>query len=173
MARARARARVFFQDCVILPGALQRLVYLKRSVFPREDATRSTRSKRNTQRAAHATRTRNTQHAHATRNTHTQHATRKNHPKSPFQGLEPLPQILNKLGRNKKLNPVRQILFDFGAPPMQNSAGVHRVRCATRTTSAQLAAESELHLASRLRDFSVRKRAKFREKTRERVANFV
>ena len=25
--------------------------------------------------------------------------------KSPFQGLEPLPQILNKLGRNKKLNP--------------------------------------------------------------------
>ena len=28
----RARARVFFQDCVILPGALQRLVYLKRSV---------------------------------------------------------------------------------------------------------------------------------------------
>ena len=63
----RARARVFFQDCVILPGALQRLVYLKRSVFAREDATRSTRSKRNTQRAAHATRTRNTQHA--TRNT--------------------------------------------------------------------------------------------------------
>ena len=102
---ARARARVFFQDCVILPVALQRLVYLKRSVFPREDATRSTRSKRNTQRAAHATRTRNTQHAHATRNTHTQHATRKNHPKSPFQGLEPLSQVLNKLGRNKKLNP--------------------------------------------------------------------
>ena len=62
-------------------------------------------SKRNTQRAAHATRTRNTQHAHATRNTHTQHATRKNHPKSPFQGLEPLSQVLNKLGRNKKLNP--------------------------------------------------------------------
>ena len=103
--RARARARVFFQDCVILPGALQRLVYLKRSVFAREDATRSTRSKRNTQRAAHATRTRSTQHAHATRNTHTQHATRKNHPKSPFQGLEPLSQVLNKLGRNKKLNP--------------------------------------------------------------------
>ena len=40
---------------------------------------------------------------HATRNT--QHATRKNHPKSPFQGLEPLSQVLNKLGRNKKLNP--------------------------------------------------------------------
>jgi len=34
---ARARARVFFQDCVILPGALQRSVYLKRSVFARED----------------------------------------------------------------------------------------------------------------------------------------
>ena len=66
---------------------------------------RSTRSKRNTQRAAHATRTRNTQHAHATRNTHTQHATRKNHPKSPFQGLEPLSQVLKKLDRNKKLNP--------------------------------------------------------------------
>ena len=32
-----ARARVFFQDCVILPGALQRSVYLKRSVFARED----------------------------------------------------------------------------------------------------------------------------------------
>ena len=49
----------------------------------------------------HAHATRNTQHA--TRNT--QHATRKNHPKSPFQRLEPLSQVLNKLGRNKKLNP--------------------------------------------------------------------
>jgi len=56
---------------------------------------------------------------------------------------------------------------------MQNSAGVHCVRCATRTTSAKLAAESALHLASRLRDYGVRKRAKIREKTRECVANFV
>ena len=73
----RARARVFFQDCVILPGALQRLVYLKRSVFAREDATRSTRSKaEQTQHATRSTRNTHTQHATRTRNTHTQHATR-------------------------------------------------------------------------------------------------
>ena len=66
-----------------------------------------------------------------------------------------------------------QILFDFGAPPTQNSASMHRVRCATRPTSVQLAAESALHLLPELRDVGVRKRAKFREKTRERVANFV
>ena len=47
------------------------------------------------------------------------------------------------------------------------------MRCATRTASAQLAAESALHLAPRLRDFGVRKRTKFREKTRERVENCV
>ena len=49
---------------------------------------------------------------------------------------------------------------------------MHRVRGATRATSVQFAAESEIHLAPRLRGFGVRKRAKFREKTRERVANF-
>ena len=64
-------------------------------------------------------------------------------------------------------------MYDFGAPPMQNSAGVHRVRCATRTASVQRAAESALHLAPRLRDFDVRKRATFREKMRERVAIFL
>ena len=56
---------------------------------------------------------------------------------------------------------------------MQNSAGVRRLRCATRTTSAQVSGESVLHLAARLRDFGVRTRAEFREKTRECVANFV
>jgi len=68
---------------------------------------------------------------------------------------------------------VWQILCDFGAPPTQNSASMHRMRCATRPTSVQLAAESALHLLPELRDVGVRKRAKFREKTRERVANFV
>ena len=61
----------------------------------------------------------------------------------------------------------------FGLPPMKTSAGVHRMRCATRLMSAKVVAESALHLLPRLRDFGVRKRAKFREKTRERVANFV
>ena len=50
---------------------------------------------------------------------------------------------------------------------MQNSAGMHRVRCATRTASGQLAAESALHLAPRLRDFGVRKRAKLTQHLRD------
>ena len=65
-----------------------------------------------------------------------------------------------------------QILFDFGARS-QNSAGIGRVRCATRMTSAQLSAESALYLAPTFCDEGVRNRAKFREKTRGCVANFV
>ena len=73
----------------------------------------------------------------------------------------------------RKRASVWQILFDFGAPPMQNSAGVHRVRCATRLLSANFVFESALHLLPRLRDFGVRKRAKIRDQTRDGVANFV
>ena len=53
---------------------------------------------------------------------------------------------------------------------MQNSAGVHRVRCATRMMLVQLAAESEMHLSLRLRNFGVRKRAKGREENGEKAA---
>ena len=66
----------------------------------------------------------------------------------------------------RKRENVSQILFDFdapfefGAPP--NTAGVHCMRCATRMMSAKVVAESALHLLPRLRDFGVRKRAKFR-----------
>ena len=66
-----------------------------------------------------------------------------------------------------------QIFFDFEAPRSQNSASMRRVRCATRMASVQLSAESALHLAPRLREYGVRNQAKFREKTRECVANFV
>ena len=66
-----------------------------------------------------------------------------------------------------------QILLDFGATQMQNSAGMRRERCATCTTSAQVSARSLICLASRLHDCSVRNRANSREKTRERAANFV
>ena len=50
---------------------------------------------------------------------------------------------------------VLQILLNFGAPRMQNSAGVRRVRCTTRTTSAELSVKSVLRLAARLRDVGV------------------
>ena len=66
-----------------------------------------------------------------------------------------------------------QILFYHGAPRMQNSIVVGCVRCASRTTSMKLALEPVLPFAPRLRDFVIRKRGKFHEKTRERVANFV
>ena len=42
---ARARARVFFQDCVILPGALQGLIYLKRPVCVFADFPKRTEEK--------------------------------------------------------------------------------------------------------------------------------
>ena len=54
----------------------------------------------------------------------------------------------------------------------KNSVGVRCVRFQIRTFSLQLTFELALHFASRLRDCGVRKRAKFREKTRECVANF-
>ena len=69
-----------------------------------------------------------------------------------------------------------KIYLIFGAQPTQNSAGTHRVCCVTYTTAARLAAESALYFVLRLRDFGVRKRAKFREKTREsltQIFNFV
>ena len=64
------------------------------------------------------------------------------------------------------------LLFDFEARS-QNSAGIGRVHCATRMTSAQLSAESALYLAPTFCDEDVRNRAKFREKTRGCVANLV
>ena len=42
---SKSGARVFFQDCVILPGALQRLVYLKRSVCVFADFPKRTEEK--------------------------------------------------------------------------------------------------------------------------------
>ena len=65
------------------------------------------------------------------------------------------------------------VSINSGAPSTQKSAGTHSVCCATRTASAQLAAESALQLAPRLRDFGVRKRGEMREKTREDVVIFV
>ena len=56
---------------------------------------------------------------------------------------------------------------------MKKSTCVDRVRRTIRTTSAQLFAESDLRLVARLRDVGVRNCAKFREKAREFVANFV
>ena len=50
-----------------------------------------------------------------------------------------------------------QILVGFGAPPMQNSASVHRVRFTTRMISAKVVAELALHLLPRLRDSGVQK----------------
>ena len=66
-----------------------------------------------------------------------------------------------------------QFLFDFDATRMQNSAGARRKRCATCTRSVQISAESLFCLAWRLHDCGVRSHANFREKTRERAANFV
>ena len=65
-----------------------------------------------------------------------------------------------------------QILFDFDAPRTQNSAGVQLMRCAALITSLENFAEPALRLLARLRDVGVRNCAKFREKARERVANF-
>ena len=64
-----------------------------------------------------------------------------------------------------------QILFDFGATRMQNSAGVRRVRCATCTTSEHLSAESLLRPASRLHDGGVRKLIKIVEILARKRAN--
>ena len=50
---------------------------------------------------------------------------------------------------------VLQISLNFGAPRMQNSAGVRRVRCTTRTTSAEFSVKLMLRLAARLRDVGV------------------
>ena len=44
-------------------------------------------------------------------------------------------EIAQKFARKRA--DVLQILLNFGAPRMQTSAGVRRVRCITRTTSAE------------------------------------
>ena len=44
-------------------------------------------------------------------------------------------EIAQKFARKRA--DVQQISLNFGAPRMQNSAGVRRVRCITRTTSAE------------------------------------
>ena len=68
---------------------------------------------------------------------------------------------------------VWQILFDFGAPHMQNSAGVHCVRCATRTVSLKLAAESAPQLAPRLRRLRRSKVRKISQENARTFGNFV
>ena len=70
-------------------------------------------------------------------------------------------EIVQNFAR-KRAN-LSQIVSDFDAPRMQNSAGMHNVGLAARKTSAQLFAESSLRLAARLRDVGVRNCAKFRE----------
>ncbi len=80
-------------------------------------------------------------------------------------------EIANNFAR-KRAN-VLQILLSFGALRMQNSAGVRRVRCATRTTVTQSLVKSVLRLAATLRDVGVSKSRKISRENARTYCNYL